>query len=126
MPTASATTRVLRRTLCRHAWVFALSTLLQLLEGGHGAVTPRTDCCSCTEGSPSDIAGAGECLAVCGYVIMRQAFDRNYLSNYLEQWEPWFNGEEDLEDLEDIGDDTERPGRKDPLFPRSHYLASAF
>ena len=71
------------------------------------------DCCACTEASADDIEGSGECLAHCGFVIMRQAFDPAVLTKYKVQWTEWFLGR----------DSTKYKGGSGPVLPRSHYLS---
>ena len=71
------------------------------------------DCCACTEASAEDIEGSGECLAHCGFVIMRQAFDPAALTKYKVQWTEWFLGR----------DSTKYKGGRGPVLPRSHYLS---
>ena len=97
-------------------WRLTLPTLLVgalLLTHARPQTASSIDCCACTEASADDIEGSGECLAHCGFVIMRQAFDPAALTKYKVQWTEWFLGR----------DSTKYKGGRGPVLPRSHYLS---
>ena len=102
----------------------ALALLPALLAVAAGGAMPTTDCCACTESTAADTVGAGECLAHCGFVILRQAFDRKALTKYEAKWTAWYLGRAG----KGKGTGKSKKSKKGKKgagkeLPRSHYLS---
>ena len=73
----------------------ALLLCALLLTHARPQTASSIDCCACTEASTTDdTKRAGDCLALCGYAVLRQSFDPAVLARYNTRWTAWYLGKD--------------------------------
>ena len=107
----------------------ALLLCALLLTHARPQTASSIDCCACTEASTTDdTKRAGDCLALCGYAVLRQSFDPAVLARYNTRWTAWYLGKDgDAAGAAGAAGAAVDAGAGEaanaPELPRSHYLS---